>query len=101
VPEQWIGLALDDARGVVGIGAAAEGPDGRWWCVVGRARPEANSFALMRGAREILETARAAGVPLHAFADPDIPGSDRFLMRIGFAETSEMVEQHRVWTWIP
>lgn len=97
-PPHWIGLAADDGAG---FGGLYEAVDGRWWGIARRAPGVRRATTLMRAAREMLTVAQAAGVPVHALADPDIDGADRFLARLGFWRTSETIEQYEVWLWAP
>lgn len=97
VPAYWIGLVCEEGGARVGIGGIYEGVDGRWWASIkaGARRP----VALWRAARDVLEAAGNAGVAVHALADDRIEGAERFLMRIGFRPTDEMIEGYRVLKW--
>jgi len=55
----------------------------------------------MRGARVLLDVARASGTPLVACADARIDGAERFLVRLGFEWTGETVGEHRMMQWTP
>lgn len=97
VPGHWIGMAYEEAGTVVGVGGAYEGVDGRWWASVmtRRRRP----FALYKAAREILQTAADARVPLYAIPNEQIDGALAFLVRLGFEPTDEIHGGHRVYRW--
>jgi hypothetical protein len=98
-PAHWIGLVYEEQGRVVGLGGLYEGQDGRWWASVqARAR---RPVALARAAREVLATARAVGVPVFAIADVRIAGAEAFLSRLGFHETDEAIEGHKVLKWTP
>ncbi len=94
-PAYWIGLTYEEDGQPLGLGSLFEGVDGRWWVMVSATcrRP----VALWKAARQILETADRADVIVHAFVDHDIDGAERFLRRLGFRGTDEIIEGHRVW----
>lgn len=96
-PGYWIGLAYEEDGALLGLGALYEGVDGRWWSSV--AANARRPVALWKAAREVLETAAAAGIDVHAMAAPWIDGADKFLLRLGFVATDEMIEGHRVYRW--
>ncbi len=99
VPAHWIGLVYEEGGAILGLGGLVEGVDGRWW-----AELKANArrpVALWRAAREVLDVARAVGVPVHAIADPRIDGALTFLERLGFGATDETIEGHRILIWTP
>lgn len=94
VPAHWIGLAYEEQGTVLGLGGLYEAADGRWWATV--AAKAKRPVALRKAAREVLATAAAAEVPVYALADERIEGAERFLRHIGFRETDETIEGHRV-----
>ena len=96
VPGYWIGLAYDEGGRTLGLGGLYEGADGRWWATV-LAR-EKRPIALHKAARQVLETADAADVDVHAVADTRIEGAEVFLARLGFARTNETIGGYAVWT---
>lgn len=98
-PAHWIGLACEEGDRLLGIGGAYEGQDGRWWASI--AVREKRPLSLMKAAREILETADSARVPLHAIPDSRIEGAEKFLVRIGFKATGETIEGREVYRWTP
>lgn len=95
-PGYWHGLVYVEGGAVLGIGGVFEAEDGRWWAVVKAI--EKRPVALMRATREVLAAADRAGVPLLAKPSPQIDGADRFLARIGFRPTPELLGGEPVWT---
>jgi hypothetical protein len=97
VPGYWIGLVYEERGTVLGLGGLFEGTDRRWWATV--TSQAVRPVALWKAARQVLETAGAAGVPVYAMTDYSIPGADAFLRRLGFVETDEAIKGHRVLVW--
>lgn len=101
LPTHWIGLAAEQDGSVVGLGALVEDQPGVWMAMVQRAPGVTGTVSLMRGARLLLDVARASGTPLIACADARIEGAERFLARLGFEWTGETVGDHRMMQWTP
>lgn len=96
-PAHWIGLAYEEHGQLLGLGGLYEAADRRWWATV--AAKARRPVALCKAAREVLETAAKAEVPVYALADQRIDGAESFLRRIGFKDTDETIEGHRVLIW--
>lgn len=99
VPPHWIGFACEADGEVCGFGGLYEAVDGRWWAMVQRRPGVRRPLAMMRAARAVLETAGAADVPVHALADRDIEGAQKFLDHLGFRKTGETIEGYEVHQW--
>lgn len=99
VPAHWMGFACEVDGRLLGFGGLFEAVDGRWWAIVKTAAGVRRPVALMRAAREVLATAGAAAVPVHALADPGIAGAESFLQHLGFRKTGETIEGHEVLAW--
>ena len=97
VPGYWIGLVYEENGTALGLGGLFEGADGRWWATVtsSAVRP----VALWKAAHQVLDTAAKVGLPVYALADHGVTGAERFLSRLGFVETDEVIAGHRVLVW--
>src|SRR5690606_8734137 len=100
-PGEWFGLVADAGHMLLGIGGLFLAVDGRWWATVAKAPGVRSRLLMHKAAREVMNVAREAKVPVHALADPAIPRSAVWLERLGFQETDEMRKNHRVWAWTP
>ena len=82
------------------LGCLVPGENGRWWLTMKR-RGEISRFTLWRATRKVLDVVCDAGVTVHAIADARVNGSGRFLERLGFVESGEVFDQHKVYQWTP
>lgn len=98
VPEVWIGYVAEEGGRLLGLGGLWE-LHGRWWATLKRAPGAKRPKMLLRAARELLDIAGTAEAPVHALADPDIPGSERLLRGLGFEMTDEKYGELGVYRW--
>lgn len=56
-----------------------------------RAELHRHKRTLVRAARKVLEMTRALHMPIHAYADPDISGSESLLEHLGFSDVGNRI----------
>lgn len=96
-PLHWSGIVDATDYVIRGIGGIYLARDDRWWVFFKRIPGVALTKSAHRAATIIRETARVAQLPVHAIADLDVTGAELWLRRLGFVETDEAIEGHRVW----
>lgn len=56
-----------------------------------RAEMHRHKRTLIKAARKVLEMTNALRMPVHAYADPEISGSDSLLEHLGFADVGNRI----------
>ena len=100
-PLYWSGLVLEDPVMILGIGGLYASEDGRWWAFMKRAPGVGCVFSAQRAAMHMMAVGKEAGLTIHALADPAIVGSDKWLQRLGFRRTDEIMKGLVTWTLLP
>jgi hypothetical protein len=79
------------------IGVAGVYPDGERAVMFSDLTDElrADKRAVVRGIRAVLELASKRDMPVHAWADPKVEGSERLLLHMGFEHLKDRVYQWR------
>lgn len=91
-----IGYAARDGGAIVGVGAVFQ-IGGRWWGIVDAPKLHGCAMALHRAARRLLDDCRNHNRTIHVLRDGALNTSARWLSRLGFRPTGEMVNDREVW----
>lgn len=90
-------LVAVDSETEEALGLCAIYPDGHRLCLLADIsdRLRKDKRALIRGYRAALAIAAKKNAPVHAVADPDIPGSATLLKHMGFEQlTGDLYQWH-------
>jgi hypothetical protein len=98
-PKAWAGLVAVERDVLVGFGGVCFGVDDRWWAYFRKLPGVRATVTSQKAARLILSTVAEAGLPIHAQADPRIPGAENWLRHLGFVASEEILEGERVWIY--
>lgn len=96
-PRTMRALVAVDTDTEEAVGLCAIYPDGHRQCMLADISEQLrqDKRALIRGYRAALAIAAKNTAPLHAVADPDIPGSAQFLEHLGFQQlTGDLYQWH-------
>lgn len=98
VPEgiEPIGYAAHADGAIIGVGAVFQ-ISGRWWGIVDAPSLHGCAIALHRAARRLLSECSQHGRTVHVLRDGTLATSERWLSRLGFRPTGEMVNNREVW----
>lgn len=96
-PAAWSGIVYASPHLISGFGFLYAGLDDRWWLCFQRAPGVRMLKTAHQCARILLESAREAGIDVHALADLRIDGAELWLRRLGFEPTDEKLKGAPVW----
>lgn len=96
-PKHWTGVVVVSDRMIHAFGGLYAQDDGTW-CAWAQMGPGSRCYKHMhQAAKIVIDAAKADGLPVYCTADPDIPASERWLVRLGFNPTGQFVENQSVW----
>lgn len=83
---------------IVGIGCLVSDQEGRAWAVV-EVEPElmGRGMILHRLAKRFLTRVARIGMTVYALRNDDLNTSERWLTRLGFRKTDEVMNEREVW----
>lgn len=96
-PAEWAGIVYASEHLIIGFGFLYVALDGRWWLCFERCPGVRMLKTAHQCGRILLESAREAGISVHALADLRIDGAETWLRRLGFESTGEDIEGRPVW----
>lgn len=98
-PDVWVGLAADGRATVDGLGGMYLTEDGYWWAFFWRAKHvRGRGAAIHRAGRIIADAAREAGIEVRVMRDHRVCTSARWLSRLGFRPTGEIIkDEWEIW----
>ena len=96
-PQHWAGVVVESDRMIHAIGGVYAQENGVW-CAWAHMGPGSRCWKhLHQGAKLVLDQAVKLGLPIYCTADPSIEASSRWLERLGFKPTGDVVDNQTVW----
>ena len=95
----WAGKLVERDGEVIGIGVVSEDPYGRLWAWT-HSREPLPAIVVHRNTKAMLAKLRRAGADaVHCYRNEDIPGSERWLRRLGFVPAPELGDEGGKMVW--
>lgn len=97
IHHDWIGYVAKQGRLVVAAGGLVQRPDGQWIGFMDMPAHLRTPLALKYATKLLKEAASRGAASVQVTCDETIPKAEKFLVRLGFEKTEDVVDGKAIW----